>query len=530
MGPRPSSRRRDFLLPSLLSGLALWFSFPNVSFFPLAWVALIPYLHFLLRRHPWKWVIAGHFLMSGVYFAGVLYWIPNVLGTYGNLRWAVAQGIFLLMVLTLAMFLLPFSLLVRWAAGRSAGRALLCAPGMWLLTELGRNYYAVNGFPWALLGYSQYPYDWVIQIADIGGVYLISFMVVAGNCALLGALWFRSWKPLLLVTPFFLIANLYGAYRLHWWQVSSEIPVQVALVQGNIALSEGKEYYAKKYFEDLPAYYREAVGRGAQWVIFPEAQNPYSYGDDFYFKSFWERLVRNSGAYLLFNSTLREEGTSSGYFNSAVLLDRNGQQAYRYDKVHLVPFGEYVPLEKWLHFAKPLVQEVSGFSAGNRFELGTVFDTRFGTLICYESIFPEMSRRFVQEGAQVLVNLTNDLWFGATSAPRQHLTMSAFRAIENRKPLLRCANSGYSVIVSPLGRVQKELGLFEEGMLLAEVAGNRHRSVYSRLGEWLNVSIIIGSLCLPLARGKGKADVGRPSSALQRAKKKDRSSLGVSLT
>ena len=494
---------RSLLTAPVLSGLALWFSFAEVSLFPLAWIALVPYLHFLLLRHPWKWVLLGHFLMSGLYLGGVLYWIPRVLTTYGNLQWLVAVVVFLLMILTLSVFLLPFSILVRWAAARSAHRALLCAPGFWLLSELGRNYYAVGGFPWALLGYSQYPYPWLTQVADLSGVYLVSLLVVAGNCALLAVWQLRNWRPLALVGMVLLIANLYGAYRLHFWQPSSQTPLKVVLVQANIALSEGKEYYAVKYFETLPAHYQEAVRKGARWVIFPEAQNPYSYGEDFYFTRFWERTVRNAGVPLLLNSTLSEEGRSGHYFNSAVLLDPAGKQAYRYDKIHLVPFGEYVPLGRWLRFARPLVQEVSSFSPGSRLELGTLQQARFGTLICYESIFPEMSRRLTREGAQVLVNLTNDAWFGKTAAPRQHLAMSAFRAIESRKPVLRCANSGYSAVIDPLGRIEQELGLFEEGLLLGEVAGNEYRPIYSWLGEWMNLSIIIVSLSLILLRKKG---------------------------
>lgn len=492
------------LVAPFLSGAALWLSFPPFSLYPLAWVALIPYLLFLLEKPSWKQVILGNFVLGAAYFGGVLYWIPRVVNIYGGLRWPLAMAVFALLVLALSFFLLPFSALVRWTAGRSNLSTLACAPGFWILAELCRNYYAVNGFPWALLGYSQYAYSLLSQTADLGGVYLVSFLIVMGNCAVLAVFRFRAWRRLAYTVVALGVANLYGVYRIYVWKPQEEGRVRVALVQPNIALYEGRQYYAKKYFEDLPSRYRQAAQAGAQWVIFPEAQNPYSYPHDFYFRTFWERQVKTSTVSLLLNSTSFEEGASARYFNSAILLNTDGRLVYRYDKVHLVPFGEYVPLPGWLGFAEPLVQEVGAFSPGDSFDVGAVSETRFGTLICYEGIFPEISRRFVEEGAQVLVNITNDSWYGRSAAPRQHLIQAAFRAIEMRKPLLRCANSGHSAVIDPLGRTQQELGLFEEGTLYAEVAGNSYRSLYSYWGEWPAVAIIMISFAPALVRRKGR--------------------------
>ncbi|MDA2929503.1 apolipoprotein N-acyltransferase [Acidobacteria bacterium AH-259-O06] len=484
---------------SLISGTALWLSFPNFSFFPLAWVGLIPYLHFLLKKPPWGSVLLGHGVLTLVYFGGVLYWIPRVLTVYGNLSWLLALIAYALLLLLMSLFLLPFSLLTRWIAQRSVPLALLCAPGFWLLTELCRNYYAVNGFPWALLGYSQYPYSWIIQIVDLSGVYLLSLLVMAGNCALLGMFRLRSPKPLFLFGILFFSANLYGAYRLFVWQPTQGSVLKTALVQPNIGLSESREHYARKYFETLPDYYRQAAAAGAKWVIFPEAPNPFFYKEHFYFKTFWERQISMHGAYLLFNTTIVERDSPSRYFNSAVLLDAQGREAYRYDKTHLVPFGEYLPLESWLgFFFQPLVQEVAGFSSGEALRVGDISGTHFATLICYEGIFPELSRKFVQQGAEIFVNITNDSWYGRTAAPRQHFQMAVFRAIENRKPFLRCANSGYSAVIDHLGRTTRQLGLFEEGILMAEVAENTYCSIYSYTGEWLNIGIVGVTVLLAL--------------------------------
>jgi len=482
---------------SLISGVALWLPFHDSQFFFLAWVGLTPFLFFLVSKPTWKLTLLCHALMTWVYLGGVLYWIPQVLVLYGQLSWLMALAAFWIMLIVLSLFLLPFTLLTRWAAGKSVVLALMCAPGFWLLTELCRNYFPLNGFPWALLGYSQQPYLWIIQIADIGGVYLVSILLVVANSAFVGALRLKTFKPLLVFAVPFLMANLYGAYRVNWWQPEMGPTLKVALVQPNIGLSRDREHYAVKFYEDLPEYYRRATEAGAEWVIFPEAPNPFLYQEDFYFRTFWEREVAAQEAYLLFNTTLLETDPSLRYFNSALLLGPDGQEAYRYYKTHLVPFGEYVPFQDWLgSLIEPLVQGVAGFSPGEKLHLGNVANLRFATLVCYEGIFPELSRRLVLQGAQVFVNITNDSWYGRSTAPRQHLDMSRFRAIETRKAFLRCANSGYSAAIDYLGRSSQEMDLFEEGILMTQVAGNTYRSIYSYVGDWINILVVTATLFL----------------------------------
>ena len=491
-----------FTILPLISGIALWLAFPDHSLFFLSWVGLMPYLYFLTQKRSWKAIVAGNFVLGLAYFGGVLYWIPEVLIGYGGLSWGVSIPIFLLMLLMLCFFLLPFSVLTHAVSTRSRVAALWSAPGFWVLSELLRNYYAVGGFPWALLGHSQYPYEWMRQLADVSGVYLISFLVVLGNCALLALFRFRSYRTWALSSIFTLLfagANLYGWYRVEVWQVPPGKSIRAALVQPNILLSAPLEHYAKKYFEVLPQYYRQAVADGAAWVVFPEAPNPYYYDTDFYFRTFWQRQVRNSGVPLLLNSTSVETGSNTRYYNGALLIGPGEQPVYRYHKMHLVPFGEYVPAADWLSFVQPLVQEVASFSAGTTPVVGEISGISFGTSICFEGIFPESAREFVRKGAQILVNITNDAWYGRSAAPRQHLEFGAFRAVENRKPILRCANSGYSAVIDLLGGIQQELGLFEDGILVAQVSACSYRSIYSRVGEWLNISLVVVALVTGVA-------------------------------
>ena len=474
----------------LVSGIGICLAFPGFSLYPLAWVTLAPYLQFLLETSSRRRVLAGHLIFSSLYFGGVLYWIPRVLVEYGNLDWFTSALIFGLMVLVLDLFLLPFSLLTHAVARSSASIALGSAPGLWILTELLRNYYTVNGFPWALLGQTQFPYRWIVQVADLSGVYLISFLVLLGNAALVALFRYRSWRIPIVFAICFTGANLYGLYRCHFWTPPSGPKLRVALVQPNIGLFADRRHYAEKYFDDLPRHYGRAVEKGVDWVIFPEAQNPYLLQTNSEFRAFWQRQVRTAGVPLLLNVTSIEPPPSTRYFNSAYLLEGGEAVSYRYDKIHLVPFGEYVPMAEWLAFATPLVQEVGGFHPGRKYVLGQVSGVRFATLICFEGIFPELARDFVRNGAEVLVNITNDTWYGATAAPMQHFQFGAFRAIEQRRPLLRCANSGYSAHIDATGAVRSRTDLFEEGLLVDTVHSSSYRSVYSRVGEWINMFLV----------------------------------------
>ncbi len=490
-------------LRPLVSGIGICLAFPGFSLFPLAWVTLAPYLQFLLETGSRRRILAGHLIFSSLYFGGVLYWIPRVLVEFGNLDWFTSALIFGLMILLLDLFLLPFSLLTHAVARRSAAAALWSVPGLWILTELLRNYYTVNGFPWALVGHTQFAYHWIAQVADLSGVYLISFLVLLGNAALVAVLRNRSWRIPAVFALCFAGANLYGIYRCHVWTPPPGMELRVALVQPDVGLFADGRHYAKKYFDDLPRHYARAVEAGVDWVIFPEAQNPYLFTADSEFRTFWRRQVQAAGVPLVMNVTSIERPPSNRYFNSAYLLEGGETVSYRYDKIHLVPFGEYVPMAEWLAFASPLVQEVGGFQPGQEYVLGQVSGVRFATLICFEGIFPELARDFVRNGAEILVNITNDTWYGRTAAPMQHFQFGAFRAIEQRRPLLRCANSGYSSHIDATGAVRSRTGLFEERLLIDTVQSSSYRSVYSRVGEWINMCLAgLALLGLVFPRGR----------------------------
>ncbi len=495
--------KRSLLLPAA-SGLLLWAAFPPLGLFPVAWFALAPYLWFCATRRPWGQILIGHALFCVPFWAGVLYWIPGVLETYGGLPRPVSLLALGLVALLLGLVQLPAAVLIQWVGRRSVPHGILSAPGFWLLLELVRNIAPFGGFPWASLGYTQVPFSWVVQIADLGSVYLVSFVVVLINGLILATIRLKDPRFGLAAAAVLASVCLYGAYRVHLWSPAPEGVLAVAIAQADIALMAEQEHYATKYFRTLPRLFDQAVAEGARWVVFPEAQNPFQYEHDFYFRQFWEDRVRLAGVYLLFNSTSFGE---SDYFNSAHLLAPDGARTYRYDKMHLVPFGEYLPLRSLFGMTEALVAEVSHFAPGERLEVGKVDGIPFATLICYEAIFPEIAREGAAKGAQILVNITNDGWFGPTAAPEQHLQMTAVRAIETRKVCLRGANSGFSAIITPTGRVLYKTGLFEEALVTAEVEANSYRSPFVRFGFWPCHAVIMVTLAVSASawrRPKGR--------------------------
>ena len=233
-------------LPAI-SGIALWLSFPDLSLFPLAWLALVPFIEFCCSEKSIRHILVGHLVIGITYFGGTLYWIPNVLTEYGKLDPVVSAGVFGLLILTQTAFLLPFTLLTAFTARVSPGAALWAAPGFWILTELLRTYFPFGGFPWASLGYSQLPYLWIVQIADLGSVHLVSFLVVLASSAALGFWKWRSWSYGGVFLALFVAANLYGAYRVEVWEPEGTESLRAGLVQGVIELSAPQEHYAERY-------------------------------------------------------------------------------------------------------------------------------------------------------------------------------------------------------------------------------------------------------------------------------------------
>ncbi|TYP00032.1 apolipoprotein N-acyltransferase [Geothermobacter ehrlichii] len=504
---------RRFFRPDLVaaagSGLLVALAFPRPSLYPLAWIGFAPLLVSGSRR-PFR---AG-MLAGTVFFGLVLYWLNIVMTTYGRLALPLALAAWLLLSVYLALFwAVPF-----WGALRL--RAVcrfpltLVFPVFWVGCEYLRGW-LLTGFPWALLGYSQHPFSLVLQTADLFGVYGVSFLVALVNALLAEiVLGRKDGHPLpvrsLLAVGCLLAAALgYGAWRLDTPAASPQQGFTVALAQGNI--DQAQKWDARFLYETLDIYRRlsrQASRAGAELTVWPESATPFYFQEPGRPRSLVVGAARELGGFLLFGAPAYErEGDRVRFYNSAYLLNAAGEVLGRSDKIHLVPFGEYVPLKWLLPFVDKLVAGIGDFSSGRVMPL-KMNGQALGVLVCYEAIFPDIARSYVRRGSDLLVNITNDAWFGRSSAPWQHLEMAAFRAVEQRVWLVRAANTGVSALISPTGKVVSHSRLFEPALVVGRVVPGAGPSLYRRIGDVLPFFCLLtaaGWLWILWRRSSGRA-------------------------
>ncbi|MBW2615063.1 MAG: apolipoprotein N-acyltransferase [Deltaproteobacteria bacterium] len=505
---------RDILL-AVLSGIMLTASFPpgNLSF--LAWFALVPLLKSLDNKSPSPAFRLG--LITGMaHYLTLLYWIVVVLGHYGNLNIVVSFIPLILLCLYLALYSGLFSSLTTYLGGSRLD--LIFMAGFWVGLEYIRSK-LLTGFPWCLLGYSQYEHLYVIQIADICGVYGLSFLIIFSNGLIYWLLFMHHERRSSLLKWQVLIAVLmagstfaYAHYRLtgDLSGGKSRKSVNAVIIQGNIDQSVK---WDPAYQEETVATYLRLTHTGLDFrpglIVWPEAALPFFFQDNVKFSPRVLSFAVESGAPLVFGSpAYKRVSGMTRYYNRAYLLTPDDQPIKYYDKVHLVPFGEYVPLGRFLSFVNRLVPAAGDFDVGDKVAPLKHEGLSTGILICFEVIFPELARAHARKGANILVNLTNDAWFGMTSAPYQHLSMTVFRSVENRLPTIRAANTGFSAFISPRGEILKKSNLFTEAVLRGSVdTSGSALTFYARYGDLFALSLLVISLikvfyCLWHRRGK----------------------------
>ena len=443
---------------------------------PRGWRAFQPQRAFALG------VIAG----AG-YFGGTVYWTGATVRQFGGLSWPVAVLVASLLVAYLALFPGLFALGVGWLSSKFGARAVMLAPAVWVSAELGRTYFW-SGFPWVLLGYSQTTVLPVAQIASVVGVFGVSALVALVSAAISYVVAIRSRESVVTLAGVALLVGavaLWGSYRLaHGTLTAQGTPVRVALVQGNVRQDEKWDAArANGIFETYLTMTRQAANMNAQLVIWPESSTPFFFEED---RAAGDRLrqrVRQSGIELLFGSDQLEHTTPPRYYNSAFLLGRDGSTAAVYRKMHLVPFGEYVPLKRLLFFVSRLVDAAGDFTPGQSMVLLPTSFGKISTAICYEIVYPGLVRSSVLAGSRLLTTITNDAWYGYSSAPYQHFAQASMRAIEQGRYLARSANTGISGFVDPYGRVVRQSRIFERTVLVGEVRMLDGLTVYGRIGD-----------------------------------------------
>lgn len=510
-----------FAFPTMFSGLML----PNLGF--LAWFSLVPLFvavdHAGVRR---AFILV--FIAGLIYYSISLYWLYNALTEYGGLSPLVSITILSLMMVILSIYLALAPSWVSWFRSRCGGSAIYLLPIAWVAVELARNYFPAGGFPWNNIAYSQSGYPILIQIADMTGVYGVTFLIImvnqlfAGLIAKGSGLDIRQVETnLVVVAVIFAIVLAYGWYRLETSPVRSPAVrmVRAALIQGNIPQDE-------KWDVDLMEENLGVYKKYMQWIkdsavdlaIWPESAYPYVVPlEAIGFKP--EKLGVNpkkeDSPWLLMGAlSIDRDRPDRALYNSVILADNGGMIIDRYHKKHLVPFGEYVPYRKALFFVKKLVEPLGDFMAGKGYTPLLVRDNfMVGPLVCYEDVFPEISREQVRNGANLLVNMTNDAWYGYSSAAHQHLAISVFRAVENRRYMLRATNTGVTAVIDPRGKVELESDLFVPTFVVAGVPVLDGLTIYDRIGDLfayicaaivvlLSIVVVIRKY-LPLPRGRG---------------------------
>ena len=497
------------ILLAATTGVLLPYCFPRYDLGLLAWVALIP-LHVALeglsRRRQAFWLgwIAG--IISST---GIMAWVVTAMHTYGKVPLVFSYGIMLLLTAYLGLYVGLYSAGVVWFRMLVPRYGLFAAPCLWVALELLRTY-VLSGLPWSLLGYSQYRQLDVIQIADHLGVYGVSFLVVLTNVALAELyLWlmplFRGFRPARLpwelVTTAAMLVGLSWAYSTSLIAregiESSKTTLQVGVVQPNV--DQAVKWDQGFRDETIRRYDRltESFGYGADLIVWPEAATPFIYEREPVYQLQLVAMANRAGAPLLFGSpAVRFDADRKPFLlNSAYLLSPDGQLLGRYDKQHLVPFGEYIPLKSsLLFFLEKMVEGIGDFQAGPgptilSFQLkesngaDPARRVKFGVVICYEVIFPDLVRRMAASGAEFLVTITNDAWFGDSSAPAQHFSMVVFRSVENHLAFARAANTGISGFIDPFGRIIAASPIFMQTALQGEIAVRQTQTFYSRYGD-----------------------------------------------
>ncbi len=459
-------------------------------------------------------------LVAGtLYFAGTLYWVTGVMATYGGLNPSAAMTINGLLVIYQATYVAVFAMVLSRLTHRGGPHTVMCAPLVWVTVEFGRTH-LLTGFPWVLLGYSQASVLPVAQFASITGVFGLSGLVASVSSSLAVVVLSRrrtlagTYMPLALVLAGVATVTVWGSLRIADGSLTREgAAVRVGLIQGNVDQAEKSDSRrAVQAFADYLRMTREAVDQGAEVVVWPESATPFTFGDDPAAAAQIRSLAQQTQVPILFGSDQVERGPETRYYNSAYLVAADGSDAGVYRKIHLVPFGEYVPARRLFFFMSRLVDAVSDFSPGDTAVLLPLNGHRISTSICYEVVYPGLVRAFVRNGSELITTITNDAWFGTTSAPHQHFAQASMRAIENGRYLVRAANTGISGIVDPYGRVLAASQVFTPAVVVGDARFLQSTTVYTRVGDvWAYVSVVATLVLLVSARWSYKMKRGGES-------------------
>jgi len=448
----------------------------------------------------WGW------LFGTVSFLVLLRWLGFTFAMYSAIPSPLTWAPILALAAYCGLYVGAVAAAVSWIGlRRSPTLALAVAPFVWVAAEWARGH-VLGGFPWGTLGYSQYLRLPVIQIAEVGGVHAVSFVVLAVNAAVAGCLvlpWQRALAGVALAAALLGGTVLFGHSRLA--EPATPGGVRIAVIQP--AIDQPLKWdpnHATATLGITTSLTREAGAERPDLIVWPETALPVALRRSSDVLASLTDLSRRLRVPLLIGSLDVETGTPPRLHNSAFLLSDRGIVG-RYDKMHLVPFGEFVPLSGVLGFVRGWAEFISELEPGSSPVVFQGPPAPFGVVICYEGIFPDLVREFVKSGARVMVNMTNDAWFGRTDGPWQHLAMYPFRAVEHRTAVVRAANTGVSALIAPNGQIVRRLTLYHRGTMSELLPLREGQTLYLRFGEWFAyLAIAVGGAALAsCARRRG---------------------------
>jgi apolipoprotein N-acyltransferase len=496
------------VLLAVASGVLFALAYPDYSIAWLAFFALIPLLVALQRTRGVGEAFLLGWLSQTVAWLMMVPWVVRVMSHYGGLPYITGVLIFIAMAAYLGLYGGVFAVAVRLIAPRERFGAWLLVPLAWAAAEVVRTY--LTGFPWNLIAAAIVDYAPLIQISRAGGPYFLGCLILLPTVLITWLMTNRAHPAVrvmvtagVLIVVFVWWASGYVAERWRSTRDEGDETYTAALLQPNISQEmRWDESNVVTIFQRMMDMTNEAADRGARVVIWPESTVPLSYATTDFYRHAIESVSRDRDVDIILGSVAEDPARPDRMWNSAFLVS-GGHTIGHYDKIRLVPFGEYVPLRKMLFFARKLVHAVGEFEFGtNDFPLrGKV---SYGPAICYEVVFPQITRTQVRHGAGVLVTITNDAWYDGTSAPRQHLNQARLRAVEDDRDLLRAATTGISAFVDRTGRVIEELPMGREGTILARFSTRHTVTPYVRFGDWfgwLAAAVVVGAVVLRRRQG-----------------------------
>ena len=489
-------------LLAILSGVLFALAFPDYAIGWLAFVALVPLLVALVRARSWREAVLLGWLSQTVAWLMMVPWVVRVMSHYGGLPYAIGVAIFVAMCIFLGLYGALFAFLVwRIRPGESFLR-WLAVPLAWAAVEYVRTY-ALTGFPWNLIAAAIVDYTSFVQLDRVAGPYFLGAMILLPTIVI--AWWITQKAAPIRRT---LVAGPVIIVMFVWWATglvsakldvrpTGAVPSRAALLQPNISQEmRWSQENLVAIYQRMMTMTAQAIAGNAQVVIWPESTVPLSYSSTDFYRNEIEGASRAYGVDIILGSVAEDAADPHKLWNAAFLVS-GGRTIGHYDKIRLVPFGEYVPLRKLLFFAEKLVHEVGDFQFGTR-DAPLAGRHRYGPAICYEIVYPQITRTQVRHGADVLVTITNDAWYDGTFAPRQHLNQARLRAVEDDRYLLRAGTTGISAFVDPTGRLLQEIPMGKEGIIFADFQGRTSITPYVRFGDWFAwaAMLVVAALAL----------------------------------